>query len=57
MLRPPGAVGARRRDHVVPGRGAHRHGPVEVLVRVGLGHQGGEHPLPSAVGGHIRGRL
>lgn len=32
-------------------RGVHRHGPVEVLVRVGPGHQGGENPLPRAVDG------
>ncbi len=30
-------------------RGVDRHGPVQVLVRVGLGHQCGENSLPGAV--------
>lgn len=32
-------------------RGIHRNGLAELLVRVGLGHQGGEHPLPGAING------
>ncbi|WUL36248.1 NPP1 family protein [Streptomyces canus] len=51
----PAAIGHTHDwEHVVVwvlGGGVHGHGPADVFVRVGLSHQGGEHPLPRAVDG------
>jgi len=46
FLRAPAAVLVSAHDG-----GVHKHGPADIVVHVGLGHQGGEHPLPGAVDG------